>query len=194
MPKHKSKVRRHKVKTHKARAHKHVVKRRRTATVAKKTVLKVPKSPVLAALQKAGIQFEVLHHGKDAYTCEDAARLRNRPLNTLVKSLILTDGVSFVMACVPGDMRIDAPKIREVFGTGKLEFAHEEDLKKLTGMQMGATAPVGMKKEIPVVIDSALLDRPKVNISGGSPAFGVEISSADLLRITKAKVAGISKR
>ena len=194
MAKRKAKVRKHKTGAHKRPVKKHVIRRKKAASVVKKPAMKMPKSPVLAALQRAGVPFEVLNHGKVAYTCEDAARLRNRPLNTLVKSLILTDGVSFVMACIPGDMRIDAPKIREVFGTGKLEFAHEEDLKKLTGMQAGATAPVGMKKEIPVVIDSALLDSPKVNISGGSPAFGVEIRSADLLRITKAKVAGISKR
>lgn len=188
MPKHKSKALKHTTK-----AHKHAAKRKKVTIAAKEPAMKMPKSPVIAALQKAGVQFEVLHHGKDAYTCEDAARLRNRPIDTLVKCLVLTDGISNVMACVPGNKRIDVPKVREVFGTGKLEFAHEEELKKLTGMQPGATAPIGLKSDIPIVIDRQLAGAGKVNMSGGDPSFGVEIRSMDLVELSKAKIAEISK-
>jgi len=188
MPKHKSDARKHTTK-----AHKHVAKAKKAIKAAQKPVMKLPKSPVLAALQKAGVQFEVLHHGKDAYTCEDAARLRNRPIDTLVKCLVLTDGISNVIACVPGDKRINTSKVREIFGTGKLEFAHEEDLKKLTGMQAGAISPIGLKSDMPVVIDRQLAGAGKVNMSGGDPSFGVEIRSMDLVELSKAKVAEISK-
>lgn len=154
---------------------------------------KLPKSPVIEALQKADAEFGVIRHGKAVYSADEIAKARKRPASTIVKCILLTDGVSHVVACISGDRRVDAPKVREMLGTGKLEFSDEKDIKKMTGMPPGTTSPIGMKEELPVVIDKKLADRARVSISSGDPKFGIELKSADLAKLSRAKVANISK-
>ncbi len=154
---------------------------------------RLPKSPVVDALQELGAEFGIIRHGKAVYSAEDIAKARKRPISSVVKCILLTDGVSHVMACISGDRRVDCPKVREVFGTGKLEFADEKDIRKLTGMPPGTTGPIGMKEELPVVVDRKLAARAKVSISSGDPKFGIELKGADLVKLGRAKVADISK-
>ena len=156
--------------------------------------VKMPASPVIKALQKAKVPFEVLWHKKAAWTSDEIAKERKRHVASIVKCLVLTDGTDYVVACLPGNMRVDTPKVREVLGTGKLEFAHENILKKLTGMAPGTSSPIGMKTELPVIVDKALAKRAKVSISSGNPKFGLELSGKDLVKLSKAKVAAISKK
>jgi Cys-tRNA(Pro) deacylase len=156
--------------------------------------MKMPASIVIKALQKAKVPFEVLWHKKAAWTSDEIAKERKRPVASIVKCLVLTDGTDYVVACLPGNMRVDTPKVREVLGTGKLEFAHEKILKKLTGMAPGTSSPIGMKTELPVIVDKGLAKRAKVSISSGNPKFGLELSGKDLVKLSKAKVAAISKK
>ena len=156
--------------------------------------MKMPASIVIKALQKAKVPFEVLWHKKAAWTSDEIAKERKRPVASIVKCLVLTDGTDYVVACLPGNMRVDTPKVREVLGTGKLEFAHEKVLKKLTGMAPGTSSPIGMKTELPVIVDKGLAKRAKVSISSGNPKFGLELSGKDLVKLSKAKVAAISKK
>jgi Cys-tRNA(Pro) deacylase len=156
--------------------------------------MKMPVSLVIKVLQEAKVPFEVLWHKKAAWTSDEIAKERKRPVASIVKCLVLTDGTDYVVACLPGNMRVDTPKVREVLGTGKLEFAHEKMLKKLTGMAPGTSSPIGMKTELPVIVDKGLAKRAKVSISGGNPKFGLELSGKDLVKLSKAKVAAISKK
>jgi Cys-tRNA(Pro)/Cys-tRNA(Cys) deacylase len=155
--------------------------------------VKIPSSPVTDFLKRAKVEFEVLPQKKHAWEAEDLAKLRGRPLASVVKSIVLTDGKTHVIACVPGDRMLKAKKARAILGTGKLEFAPEVQLAKLTGHKLGTVAPIGLKKKITVVMDKALLKRVKVNISAGKPGFGVELRSADLVKLANAKVADIKQ-
>ena len=155
--------------------------------------VKLPRSPVIEALQKADVEFGIIRHGKAVYSAEDIAKARKRPVASIVKCILLTDGISHVVACISGDRKVDAPKVRETFGTGKLEFADEKDIKKLTGTPPGTISPIGMKTELPVVIDKKLAEKAKVSISSGDPKFGIELRGSDLVKLSRAKIANISK-
>jgi Cys-tRNA(Pro)/Cys-tRNA(Cys) deacylase len=155
--------------------------------------VKVPASPVTNFLKHHKVEFEVLPQKKHVWAAEDIAKVRNRPLASVVKCLLLTDGKTHVVACVPGDRKIKARKVQKLLKTGKLEFAPEKHLTKLTGHMLGTLAPVALKKKLPVVLDKAILARAKVNISAGKPGFGVELHSKVLAKLAGAKVADIKQ-
>lgn len=155
--------------------------------------VKIPASPVTNFLKHHKVEFEVLPHNKHVWAAEDIAKVRKRPLASVVKCLLLTDGKTHVVACVPGDKRIKARKVQKLLKTGKLEFAPEKHLTKLTGHKLGTLAPIALKKKLTVVLDKAILARAKVSISAGKPGFGVELHSKVLAKLSGAKVADIKQ-
>jgi Cys-tRNA(Pro) deacylase len=166
---------------------------KKSKSAAKEKPAKIPASPVTNFLKHHKIEFEILPHKKHVWAAEDVAKMRKRPLASVVKSIVLTDGKTSVVACVPGDRRIKARKVQKLLGTGKLEFADEKSLMKLTGHKLGTVAPIGLRKKLPVVLDKALLSRAKVNISAGKPGFGVELRTVNLAKLSLAKVADIKQ-
>ena len=180
---------------------------KRTVKTAKKTVKKVlkavnkvkeklpkiPSTPVTRYLLEHGVAFSPLPHSRAAYTSEEIAKERHRPTSSIVKCIVLTDGENSCIACVPGDRKVKAGLVRDVLGTGKLQFAGESLLRKLTGMPAGTTAPIGIKQTLPVIVDKKLAAKGKVSISSGNPKFGLELSVGDLIKLAGAKIAAISE-
>lgn len=151
-------------------------------------------SPVTRALDKAGIAYTVLPHKKVVYTAAEIAEQRGRPVSSIVKCIVLADSAgNRVMACVPGNRKVRPALVRDVMGTGKLEFVPEKELRAITGQPLGTTAPVALKTAIPIVIDTALAKLDKLSLSSGNLRFGIELATGDLLRLTGARVATISE-
>jgi len=150
------------------------------------------KSSVTEFLQKHKIPFEVQPHKKDVWAAEDIAKQRKVPLSQIVKCLVLTDGENHVVACVPGDRKVKAGLVKQIAGTGKLEFLHEKHLKKVTGHPLGTTSPVGLASKVPVIIDKHLAKLKHVSISSGHKKFGLRVATKDLLKVSGAQVGKIS--
>ncbi len=168
----------------------------RKIKVAAKKVLattKKFKSSVTEFLEKHKVPFEVQPHKKDVWSAEDIAKQRKVSLSQVVKCLVLTDGTNHVVACVPGDRKVKAGLVKQIAGTGKLEFLHEKHLKKVTGHPLGTTSPVGLASKVPVIIDERLAKLKHVSISSGHKKFGIKVSTADLLKVSGAQVAKISE-
>lgn len=156
-------------------------------------VTKKYKSAVTEFLEKHKVPFEVQPHKKNVWSAEDIARERKVSLSQVVKCLVLTDGTNHVVACVPGDRKVKAGLVKQIVGTGKLEFLHEKHLKKVTGHPLGTTSPVGLASKVPVIIDARLAKQKRLSISSGHKKFGIKISTADLLKASGARVAKISE-
>ncbi len=194
MPKHAkhSKLKR-KVSRVAKRIKKAAHKKVKAATKKVSAVAKKYKSAVTEFLEKHKVSFEVQPHKKDVWSAEDIAKQRKVSLSQVVKCLVLTDGTNHVVACVPGDRKVKAGLVKQIAGTGKLEFLHEKHLKKVTGHPLGTTSPIGLASKVPVVIDARLAKLKHVSISSGHKKFGIKISTADLLKISGAQVAKISE-
>ena len=87
------------------------------------------------------------------HTCEEVARFLGRPLDQIVKSLVLLVGGKPVMALVPGDRELSETKLRRLFGGAKVEEADPETVARLAG-PVGSIGPVGL--DLPLYADRAL--------------------------------------
>ena len=65
--------------------------------------------------------------------------------------------------------------------------------ERATGYVAGGISPLGQRKRLPVVVDSAALEFATVFCSGGRRGLEIEISPADLVRAAGAVVAVISR-
>lgn len=80
-----------------------------------------------------------------------------------------SEPATFAMCLVLADSRLDVNKVvRKKLEARKASFATAEQTIELTGMQIGGVTPFGTITELPLWIDSRVMEREQVIIGGGS--------------------------
>jgi prolyl-tRNA editing enzyme YbaK/EbsC (Cys-tRNA(Pro) deacylase) len=80
-----------------------------------------------------------------------------------------SDPPVFVACVVLGHTRLDVNRVvRQRLGVKKCSFAPAEQTRELTGMEIGGVTPFALPNEIPLWIDSRVMERPSVVLGGGS--------------------------
>ncbi len=146
-------------------------------------------------LDELGISYQVLRHAHKARNVEEAAAERGVPPHQVVKTLLARDpDRKHVLALVRGDQRLSLKKLARLIGVKMLEMAPEADVPRITGYQIGAVAPLGLRRtDVPVYVDHHILQEPRVSISAGRHDAGLELATADLIRAVGGQVADITE-
>ena len=73
-------------------------------------------------------------------------------------------------ACVVlATTRLDVNRtVRKRLGTKKASFAGADATVEITGMQIGGVTPFGLPDDLPIWVDSAVMDRDRIVLGGGS--------------------------
>jgi len=89
---------------------------------------------------------------------------------------------------VPADRQLD------LRAAGKrVTLADRAAAERATGYVVGGISPLGQRKRLPTTIDSAALGWETVFVSAGRRGLQIELAPADLVRLTDATVAAISR-
>jgi Ala-tRNA(Pro) deacylase len=145
-------------------------------------------------LDEAGVDFEVLEHSHTERAADEAAAL-GVGLEEVAKTLVLTTPSGNVRAVLPASERLDMHKVGDLLEASHkhVHLATEQDLARdYADFELGAVPPFGGQKD-QVIVDSRLADRDSVVLEAGTHEQSVRLKAADLLRLTKARVADISK-
>ena len=141
---------------------------------------------VLESLKDAGATYEVIDCDP---SFADTAEFCNHYGYSLDESAnaILLEGKAespvYALCVVLATTRINVNKVaRKRLGTRKASFASAEITKELTGMEIGGVTPVGLPEDLPVWIDSLVMETPKVIIGAGSRSAKIYLSPDNLLR------------
>jgi prolyl-tRNA editing enzyme YbaK/EbsC (Cys-tRNA(Pro) deacylase) len=148
-------------------------------------------------LDAQGIQYRLLPHSEPVFTIATAAKQRGVVEEEMVKSILLRDKVGrYVMACVPGNARVDPRAVRANLPGewGRLYFADAQDILVVTGCVQGAVSPLGLSGDVPVLFDESLASLGRVNISSGDPMSGLELDPKDLIRSAQGRIVQISEK
>jgi Cys-tRNA(Pro)/Cys-tRNA(Cys) deacylase len=70
-------------------------------------------------------------------------------------------------------------------------LADPQAAERATGYVVGGISPLGQRKRLPTTIDSSALEWETVFVSAGRRGLQIELSPADLVRLTDATVASI---
>ena len=128
--------------------------------------------PVLEQLNSLGLEFELVECDPEladtAAFCEAYGYSAEDSANAIVV-VGKSDPPSFAMCLVLADSRLDVNKVvRKKLEARKASFASAEQTIDLTGMQIGGVTPFGVTSELPLWIDSRVMERERVIIGGGS--------------------------
>ncbi len=152
-----------------------------------------PETPATIALGASQLTFTVVRTDRPADADESAA-LQGIRLDQLVRTIVVRRGVDdFVFVLVPGGRQIDWPKLRAHLGVHRLSLPDAEEAKKATGYERGAISPLGSIRAWPVVADATIEGRGTVAIGGGARGVNIHAAASDLLALTEAVSADITK-
>ena len=85
--------------------------------------------------------------------------------------------------------RLDGNKTaRKKLGVSRICFASPEETRELTGMELGGVTPFGMPENVPVWIDSRVMECKQVILGGGNRSSKIVLTPAMLLKIPNAEV------
>jgi prolyl-tRNA editing enzyme YbaK/EbsC (Cys-tRNA(Pro) deacylase) len=137
-------------------------------------------------LKEAGVSFRQLHH-EPTLTSADAARIRNEPIGSGAKALLLKADDQFRLFVLPGDRRLDSASVKRQLGVGRLRFASKEELLALTGLVPGSVPPFG-QPVLPCELTADVTigrNYPTVAFNAGSLTDSIIMSAADWERVAK---------
>ena len=153
-------------------------------------------TPAVVALTKAGVGFTLHEYGHDpsaaSYGLEAAEKLGVDPDQVFKTLMVSLDG-RLVVGIVPVTLMLDLKALARALGGSKAAMAAVSDAERATGYVAGGISPVGQKRRHPTVLDESAELFDTVFVSGGRRGLDVEIAPADLVEVTGAIMADISR-
>ena len=152
------------------------------------------KTNAMRILEKNKIPYTVHEypHGKEAVDGVTVARLLGQDPNAVFKTLA-AQGASreYYVFVLPVACELSLKKCAQAVGEKSVAMLHVKDLLAVTGYVRGGCSPVGMKKAYRTTFHQTAEQLPSVMVSAGKIGWQIELSPADLLRVTNARLADI---
>jgi prolyl-tRNA synthetase len=130
-----------------------------------------------ANVEKAESKFETfdqdlemkpmeLVEGKGIVGVEALAAQLGVPFESTTKTMLFEADEEIVAVMIRGDYDINETKLLNVLGCNDLKLASADQVKSVTGAEVGYAGPVGLPKEVRLIADLTCKDR--VNFEAGS--------------------------
>jgi len=157
----------------------------------------VAATPAVRALDKAGVAYS-LHpydpeHPSDQGHGEAAVAALGADPRQVFKTLVARVDGALTVAVVPVSGTLDLKALAVAAGGRKAVMADPADAERTTGYVLGGISPLGQKKALPTVVDDSALGFDTVLVSAGRRGLQVELSPAELVRLTRARTAAIGR-
>jgi Cys-tRNA(Pro)/Cys-tRNA(Cys) deacylase len=149
-------------------------------------------TPAVQAAQRAGIEFRLHEYegvevGDGDYAVSVAEAL-GLPPQRLFKTLVASADGSLSVFVVPADRQLD------LRAAGKrVTLADKAAAERATGYVVGGISPLGQRKRLPTTVDESALGFDTILVSAGRRGLQIELSPQDLVALTGATVAAVSR-
>jgi len=148
----------------------------------------------IQSLRAAGIDHEVLTYRYDRMGARLAADAIGLPHDVVLKSLVFRADGSFLFVLLSGSANVSTRKVGRLTGHKHVEAASPRDAERVTGYRVGGISPLGSRRHLQVILDETTAASEHLVINAGSRGVLVRLTTADLIRITKAIVSDVRTR
>lgn len=126
----------------------------------------------------------------------ETAEFLKVPPETIFKTIVVTRDKpkKTILAVIPGTSVVDLKLLAAALGEKKVHLPTEREAEQLTGLQAGGISPLALiNKGFQVVVDAAAQEYWEIHVSGGQRGLNIKLPVADLIKLTNARVAEISR-
>lgn len=154
----------------------------------------VSETPATQILKRHRIDFtehtyEYVDHGGAG----EAARQLALDPHAVVKTLIMEDeSAKPLIVIMPGDRDVSTKNLARQAGLKKVSPCHPDVAQRHSGYQVGGTSPFGTRKSMPVWVEAAILEMPRVYINGGRRGYLIGIAPQVLIDLLTARQVSVA--
>jgi Cys-tRNA(Pro)/Cys-tRNA(Cys) deacylase len=99
-----------------------------------------------------------------------------------------------ILAVVPGNREVDLKKLAKAAGEKKVHLTTQKEAEALTRLQAGGISPLALlNRGFQTVLDESAQNHGEIHVSGGQRGLNIRLPVADLIALTNARVADISR-
>jgi Cys-tRNA(Pro) deacylase len=139
----------------------------------------------IRALRAAGVAFvpHLYPYEPRGGTRASSAAL-GVPEHSVVKTLIFeTERGDPLCILMHGDREVSGKQLARGIGARSVAPCAPEVADRHSGYQVGGTSPFGLRRAMPIYMQSTILDLPRIYINGGARGFLVELDPRDVQRV-----------
>jgi len=144
-------------------------------------------------LDQTGIWHRFIKKKETIHTA-DAAKAAGLDLHQVTKNLVSkTDEGEPVLLIIPGDKKVRLKSAAKALGVRRVSLVSFEEAERISGYPPGGTPSIGHKTKMRTVIDKSLLHYETIYCGGGSRDRLLQLRTEDVIRLSNAIIAEISK-
>ena len=149
----------------------------------------VSETPATQLLRQHKVEFtehpyEYLEHGG----AQHSAQVLGFDPFTVVKTLVMQDqDARPLIVLMHGNRTVSTKNLARQIGAKSVEPCKPEVANRHSGYLVGGTSPFGTRREMPVYIESSILELPRIAINGGRKGYLVGIDPQVCVRLLGAK-------
>jgi Cys-tRNA(Pro) deacylase len=149
----------------------------------------VSETPATQVLKRAGVSFteHVYDYVEHGGTAESSKQL-GVDEHAVVKTLVMQDEKADpLIELMHGDRTVSLKELARQIPCKKVEPCKPEVAQRHSGYQVGGTSPFGVRKAMPVFVESSILALEKICINGGRRGYLVGIEPRVLTELLGAR-------
>ena len=151
----------------------------------------IDETPVTRTLAAMGIPYRVFRHAAPPGSVEQAAAERGQAPDQVVRSIVFRLAAGeYAMVLMPGVRQVAWRVLRRHFGQSRLTLAPADEVLVATGYPLGAVAPFGLPRPMPILVDETVFAFEEISLGSGERGVAIIMSAADLRRALAGSVVG----
>jgi Cys-tRNA(Pro) deacylase len=152
-----------------------------------KTMPKAPVTMAIRALRAGNVAFEPHLYAWEAHGGTRAsAEALGVDEHSVVKTLIFEDEAKMPLCVLMhGDREVSTKQLARLVDKKTVGPCSPDVANRHSGYQVGGTSPFGLRRAMPVYMQSTIADLPRIYINGGARGFLIAIAASDLERVLK---------
>ena len=137
-------------------------------------------------LDRVGITYTILVHEQNISTAQDGTQKGLGTLSAMAPTFILKTETGYLAAIIRGDTRLSYKKIKKKLGLKNIYLAAPDQVKQLTGSEVGYVSLVN--PGLQTIVDTRVTEVTMIYGGSGEPNHTLQVSPQDVITITKAQV------
>jgi Cys-tRNA(Pro)/Cys-tRNA(Cys) deacylase len=151
---------------------------------------------VTRLLDSRKISYTAYELPVEKHSAMETAQLLNVEPASVFKTIVVTRDKPKkpLLVVVPGPLSADLKLLAAALGEKKVYLPTEREAEQITGLQAGGISPLALiNKGFQVVIDSSAQNYSAIHVSGGQRGLNIKLPVTDLVMLTNARLAVVSK-
>jgi len=157
---------------------------------------KIPSTPAIRFLRDKNVNFtihpyEYIDGGGTAKFSGDSGVDEHIVIKTLIME---DDKKNPYVVLMHGDMQVSLKELARALGVKTVSPCSHETAERHTGYKIGGTSPFGLKKNIPVLMESTIGDLEILYINAGARGLLLSIDPGEIIKLLGPSPVQVGRR